>query len=401
MSGFDLSLVSLFLKMDLTNLYEKLGAPSADKLFIAAKKQGLVVNKKQVQTFVSWMGERQVFKPGPKSRGQTASESIDARAQIDLIDFKDQVSEGKKNILVYVNVFTRELSAEALTDKQSSSVAKALKSILDGLATDPSIISGDMGTEFSGDVQDLLKERGIAWRYKNKGSVNELSVIDRAIQTLKGILARLLARDKEQDEQRSWALTLPAAVKGYNDTYHSTVRSEPANVRDNEVVQFMLTEDNIAKMEHNQTNSNLQYQRVLKSDSYREPLQRNKFQRGFKPQWGAVKEIESIEHGLINGKTPIKLAQPVATETTSTNPVLGAQSARTNRKREALKAFADALFAHLTVRKSTRQVSMFMKSKRGFEQKLKELRIPRVIEFIKLFPEKFKLVQGGYYVEKL
>ena len=69
------------------------------------------------------MGERQIFQAIQPSRGKAASEDIDARFQMDLIDLHtdtafDKLSGGaSKFILMVINVFTREVFAEPWGEK--------------------------------------------------------------------------------------------------------------------------------------------------------------------------------------------------------------------------------------------------------------------------------------------
>ena len=70
----------------LTELAQRLGTPGASKLYAAARRRGIRVTKDQVRNFVRTKGQKQLFRPLPPSKGQTASESIDMRYQMDLVD---------------------------------------------------------------------------------------------------------------------------------------------------------------------------------------------------------------------------------------------------------------------------------------------------------------------------
>ena len=79
----------------LRRLSERLGTPSAEKLYIAAKQRGLDVTKKQVRDFTQRLGERQIFRPVQRAEGATASESIDGRFVMDLIDLHNDAAFDK------------------------------------------------------------------------------------------------------------------------------------------------------------------------------------------------------------------------------------------------------------------------------------------------------------------
>ena len=79
----------------LKKLSTDLNNPGPDKLYIAARKRGLKVTKKEVKTLLSRLGERQIFQSIQPSKGKTASEDIDARFQMDLIDLHNDAAFDK------------------------------------------------------------------------------------------------------------------------------------------------------------------------------------------------------------------------------------------------------------------------------------------------------------------
>ena len=112
----------------LQKLSSDLGNPGAEKLFIAARRRGLKMKKKEVNTLLSRLGERQIFQPIQPSKGKSASEDIDARYQMDLIDLHTDAAFEKtggtqKYVLILINVFTREVFASPMANKEPSTVA--------------------------------------------------------------------------------------------------------------------------------------------------------------------------------------------------------------------------------------------------------------------------------------
>ena len=69
-------------------LSDKLGKPGALKLYLAARKQGLDVTKKQVEAFVESQGERQVFQRLQRSQGKTVAGDTGDRWQLDFDRFE-------------------------------------------------------------------------------------------------------------------------------------------------------------------------------------------------------------------------------------------------------------------------------------------------------------------------
>ena len=109
----------------LEEIWVSTGRGGAAKLRDAARREGLEVSLKEAQTFVKAQAESQVFAKGPSAYGQITAPQRGARWQVDLIDYKAQPADGKTAVLVTVDVFSRELWAEALPSKRPEVVAAA------------------------------------------------------------------------------------------------------------------------------------------------------------------------------------------------------------------------------------------------------------------------------------
>ena len=110
-------------------LYDELGMPGQQKLFLEVRKRKIPVSRTQVNEFVQRQAERQVFtQPLPRSEGKTASENVDARYMIDVINLR-----GDLMALFLVNVFTRKVWAVAIKDKTSGSVLSAGRALISRL----------------------------------------------------------------------------------------------------------------------------------------------------------------------------------------------------------------------------------------------------------------------------
>ena len=92
------------------DLYEELGMPGQQKLWLEVRKRKIPVSRSQVNEFVQKQGERQVFaQPLPRAEGKTASEDGDARYMIDVVNFR-----GDLMALFMVKIFTRKVWAVAI-----------------------------------------------------------------------------------------------------------------------------------------------------------------------------------------------------------------------------------------------------------------------------------------------
>ena len=86
------------------DLYEQLGMPGQQRLWLEVRKRNIGVSRQQVFDFVARQGERQVFtRPLPKAEGKTASENLTARYMIDVVNFRENLMA-----VVLVNVFSRK-----------------------------------------------------------------------------------------------------------------------------------------------------------------------------------------------------------------------------------------------------------------------------------------------------
>ena len=125
----------------LKTLSKELGSPGALALYTAARKRGIAVTRQQVKELVSEQGETQIFTAVQRSAGRSVAETEFARFQADVIDQRnDGGTEGEelaKDILVVVNVFTREVYARAMPNKSAVEAKKAMVSILATISGKP------------------------------------------------------------------------------------------------------------------------------------------------------------------------------------------------------------------------------------------------------------------------
>ena len=126
-------------------------------LWLAARRAGLDVTKKQVTTFVRKRGEKQVFQPLQPARGKTVAAGAETTYQMDLVDMRNspgvQDSTTFTSLLVLVNVFDRTTYTRALRTKGQGEVRTALSSLLASLPA-AKVIASDGGAEFTGPVSD-------------------------------------------------------------------------------------------------------------------------------------------------------------------------------------------------------------------------------------------------------
>ena len=401
----------------LQKIASDLGNPGADKVYVAARRRGLQVTKKQVKTLLSRLGERQIFRPVQPSRGKTAAEDIDTRFQMDLIDMHndpafDKSGDVDKFILILINVFTREVYARALAKKEPKDVSQALGSLLDDLPIDPKIISSDNGNEFQGPVTTMLQKRNIAQRFKAVGDVNALGVVDKAIQTLKKTIARILS----SGEVRNWKDALKKAVDSYNGSYHSAVHDAPGDVRADDKVIFMNLQDNAEKFQHNQQLFEKRMSKVMTDGAFRAPLpgSTQKFKRGYQATYGGVTKVKELQGSTVIGENgiaiDIKRVLPVPEESSTAVGKLGEVNTTLQmKKREVTENVMRVLYDYLDGKE---QVSLVAAAKhlrsriQDYDKTLDKAKV-QLVDIVRLYPEFLKLTGAGklskdyYYVSRV
>ena len=182
----------------------KIGNVGIDKLYAEAKKQKVPgISREAVKLFLSTDESKQLFKPLPESKGQTGTEAEQFRVQMDLIDLKYSPSRfrGKgprfKYILIVIDVMSRFVWSAPLLNKEPGTVAPILRRLISSMDKRPVFIFSDKGNEFTGEVETLLEEKDIIHKTRAApNDMNVMSVIDRAIQSLKKRIAENTAKNK-------------------------------------------------------------------------------------------------------------------------------------------------------------------------------------------------------------
>ena len=281
---------------ELRQLSAQLGHPGLQPLWLAVRRNGINLLKKDVEAFVKKKGEKQVLSAIQPSKGKTVSESLDAHRQMDLAF--GVAADGYTAYLVAVNVFDRFTYALPLTSKEPTQVAEALGKLLKGANKKPKLISSDNGNEFLGPVSKLLVKKKIAQAFKSVGDVNALGAIDRTIQTLKRKLAELAG-----STGRSWPSLLQQAVSALNSTPKPGVLhgAAPTAVRTDPKVRFLLLQDQARALEHNMELTAKRQDKLEEAGGFRAPLpdSTSKFKRGFQATYGDVKQVASVRGSTV------------------------------------------------------------------------------------------------------
>ena len=208
----------------LQRIYDEAGRPGARVLRTAARRQGTNITTREAQDFVRQQSSSQVLSARLPSDGRVTASREDSRMQLDLLDFSKRRTQpgGHKYVLTAIDIFSRYLWAEKLTDKTDAQVLTAYRKIISrNNNIHPLEASFDLGREFGPTFQAYLQDHSTAIRKKDPTSINSLAGIDRAQQSVKKIMANL-----QVGNDTPWSSVMKKAVDIYNDREHGALYGE-------------------------------------------------------------------------------------------------------------------------------------------------------------------------------
>ena len=161
-------------------IYEELNRPSAAKLKIALKKEGVAFAAKDIDALTRKDMGRQLLAPRAHYKGKIVATDINERWAADLLDYTSNPSKkgGEQYILVAQDIFTRKLYARALLKNDPRTVASAFKEILQQAKDSPEELNTDKGGEFTGNAfQVALRDLKIRHRLKDPQDRNAIATV--------------------------------------------------------------------------------------------------------------------------------------------------------------------------------------------------------------------------------
>ena len=148
--------------------------------------------------------------------------------------------------------------------------------------------------------------------HRSKKGTNDISVLDRAMQSTKIDSAAILA----DGDAKTWVDALPLAISAHNARPHSAVHGAPQTVETNPSQDFRVLQDNARKGLLNR-NSQLSKSKALReAGAFRAPIPSK---RSFEPRYGDVQLLGGVRRGDANdlvrnrgqGSYLLKQIQPV------------------------------------------------------------------------------------------
>jgi hypothetical protein len=390
---------------ELRQLSIQLGGPGVVPLWLAARRAGLDVKRKDVEAFVRRKGEKQIFQAPQPAAGKTVSGGEEETWMADLIDMRfSPATEGDETyttILVCVNVFDRFTWTRALKSKSPQEVKDALQAILTS-ATRPKVIATDGGAEFQ-----KVGELGVAHRTKAPTDVNSLGVVDRTIQTLTAKLKEFSSKTRQP-----WPSLLARATQALNRTPKPVLHGEsPEDVSHEPSVRFMLQQDNARNFKHNQSLTDRRKAKLEKDGAFRGPVATKAGLKRPLANFGPAEKVRSIKGGIVTAESglqyPLKAVRAIPVDSTDVEPRFGADTATPAKKRKIGGPVLDKLEEllktggpSLALTRASQLLRDAFSGSRSYDDAMKEVG-GRLVELIRLDP-RFELMSksaGNYFVK--
>ena len=188
---------------------------------------------------------------------------------VELADMKSlsKFNRGIKYLLCVINLFSKYAFVVPLKDKKDASIVNAFQSILDQSKREPNKIWVDQGSEFYNSFfKKWLKDNDIVMysTYNEGKSV----VAERFIRTLKNKLYKHMTSISKKNLYD----VLDDIVKKYNNTWHSTIKMKPKDVKDDNFTKYVE--------ESNKKSSKFNIANRVRISKYK-----NMFAKGYTPNW--------------------------------------------------------------------------------------------------------------------
>jgi len=394
---------------EIAQIYEELNFPSAQVFHKALKRRGIAARLKDVEDFVQSRTERQILAPPPKYEGHIVATYENERWAADLISFVSRPVKTDAGEYAYIlmvqDIFSRYLYARPLTNTaQTTPAFEEILSESENRMTDadyriPAQLETDGGTEFTSErFQSMVQRRKIEHTVKPKEDLHRIATLDAAIQNIKKALTRRVKRN-----DTDWLTELPAAIKGYNDSWHSSIHTEPNEISENDI--FALKKKAAEELQENSDLIEKRMNKLNKTGAFRVYLGRPDApkQRGDKAKWSQdIHEVdEFVAPGIVKDtegdKFLTKLTKAVPKDSSS---IAGSKqyetkgSAQTDViKRRALEPYVSRILSLVKHQTNLGVLTSKAKKIQGFADELKKQHTS-MKGFIELFPQNFQFHDG-------
>lgn len=195
-------------------------------------------------------------------------------------------NDGVKYILIVIDCFSKYLFATPLKRKTTEAIIEGFKKIFEKTSRRPDRLASDKGGEYdSRKFRKFMKDNDITYNTTNNPDT-KCSIAERAIRTIKGKIFKYLTYKNTY----TYVDVLDKIIKGYNNSFHRTIKMTPNEVNDCNILQVYRNIRESQKVPVKRKKPKLKigdYVRITKSKGV--------FSKGFETNWGEeVFRIDSI-----------------------------------------------------------------------------------------------------------
>ena len=206
------------------------GFGSIAETYKASKKILDSITYNDIKDFLERQKVRQ-FKAYRGFNSYVANEPLQ-EVQIDIADFTRSAEEngGIRYLFVAVDIFTKICHAVPIKDKQPKESVRAFTEVLEKIGV-PKVIYHDFeGSWNSTEFIKLINQHKI----KQIITSSPPPFAERMVQTLKNMIHKRL--EGLEINKEKWVDILPAVLKKYNNTPHSTINMAPNEAKDKKII---------------------------------------------------------------------------------------------------------------------------------------------------------------------
>jgi transposase InsO family protein len=246
---------------------------------VAALQRSSERGAREVEEWLSTQDAYTLHKPVRKKfdRRQTLSLGIDHLHQADLADMSSvaRQNDGKRFVLIVIDVFSKFCWARAVADKSGLSIRDAYKAVLTSDSRRPVYLQTDRGKEFHNALfQELLRANGITL-YSSQNYDVKCAVVERVIRTLKQKIYRYMTYKNTQ----RYVDALDDVVESYNRSFHRSIKTAPrlVNVQNESAIRARLYPSSSIKKKYGS--------KIRVGDRVRISELANRFRKGYERAW--------------------------------------------------------------------------------------------------------------------
>ena len=210
--------------MELQEIWEEHGFPSASRLWKILQQQGLTnqFNRVDVDKYIAGQNVTQLHrKPVRTKHSHITTTDRGIMYCIDLLDMTAYSHDngGVKWLLLCIDIFSRRAAIVGVKNKTAGLVADALEKAMTDLGMIPKVVLSDRGSEFKGATAKFLAKNKVIHRLADVGDHRRLGIVDR----FSGVVKSWIARHMTYHQTKKYMDVLPRLVKKYNSAPHSSL----------------------------------------------------------------------------------------------------------------------------------------------------------------------------------